>query len=248
MLLIILYLFAFIGVSIGGFLLVSKYVHHSKMEVHNEVAGFIYAVIGVIYAVLLAFVVVTVWDQFTDAEENVNQEVSHVVDLYRNADAFPDSVRNEIKSSCINYMNDIILYEWKEMEKFQISAEAKKSYKKLWEVHRNYVPTNSIEIIWYSESVKELNQLADARRFRINSIYYNIHPFLWFVIIFGAFITIGFSYLFGTVNKIAHIIMIFCLSGSIGLILVLINAFVHPFSGLIHVTCDSFILALEQLK
>jgi len=246
--LLLLYLILFVGFFVGGFLLVSNHVHHSKMEIHNEVAGFIYAVIGVIYAVLLAFVVVTVWDKYTIAEENIDNEVSHVIDIFRNADAFKGPVKEEIKSGCIKYLNDMVEYEWKAMENMQLSSEANESYKSLWKIHHNYTPADEYEKLWYAESVKELNLLADARRFRIFSIDYNIHPFLWFVLFFGAFITIGFSYLFGTKNKLAHIIMIICLSTSIGLILILVNAYVHPFSGIIHLTPEPFIQALEQIK
>lgn len=31
---------------------------------HNDVAGFIYAVLGVVYAVLLGFVTLVVWEDF----------------------------------------------------------------------------------------------------------------------------------------------------------------------------------------
>ena len=238
----------FVGFFISGFFLVSKFVHHSVMEIHNEVAGFIYAVVGVIYAVLLAFVVITAWEEYTDAEKNVNMEVSHIIDVYRNANSFPDEIKIEIQATCINYINDVIDYEFKAMEEFQISEEAKSSYLNIWEAHQKYKPENEFEKIWYAESVKELNQLADARRLRINSIYYNISAIMWVVLIFGAFITIGFSYLFGTKNKIAHILMIFCLSSSICFGLILIYALEHPFAGYVHLTPESFVRALEQLK
>ena len=38
---------------------------------HNEVAGFIIAVVGVIYAVLLGFVVIVSWENFSEAEHVV---------------------------------------------------------------------------------------------------------------------------------------------------------------------------------
>jgi uncharacterized membrane protein YgaE (UPF0421/DUF939 family) len=248
MIVLILKFILIVGLSISGLLLVRKYLHHSKMELHNEIAGFIYAVVGVIYAVLLAFVVITVWDEYTDAEKNVNMEISHVVDIYRNADSFPDSIRDEIKTSAVNYINDMIDFEWKAMANYEISEEAKISYDNLWNAHLKFTPTTAYEEIWYAETIKELNQLADARTYRINSIYYDIPVFMWIVIFFGAFITIGFSYLFGTKNKFAHIIMVFSLSSSIGLVLILIDALEHPFTGIIHLTPESFIIALEQLK
>ena len=40
---------------------------------HNDVAGFIIAVVGVIYAVLLAFVVIVSWENFSQAESTVGR-------------------------------------------------------------------------------------------------------------------------------------------------------------------------------
>jgi len=248
MFILIIKFILFVALFISGFLVVRQFVHHSKLEIHNEVAGFIYAVLGVIYAVLLAFVVVTVWEEYSDAEKNVNLEVSHIMDIYRNANAFPDPVKNEIQTRSVNYINDMINYEWKAMDNLQISAEAKKSYLSIWETHQAFVPTTHFESIWYSESIKELNQLADARRLRIISIDYDVPIFMWAFLFIGAFITIGFSYLFGTKNEIAQIIMVFSLSATICLVLLLIDALVHPFTGLIHLTPEPFIKALEQLK
>lgn len=245
---LILKFILFVGFFMGGFLLVAKFIHHSKMEVHNEVAGFIYAVIGVIYAVLLAFVVITVWEQYTDAERNANVEVSHVIDVYRNANAFPDSVKNEIREEVANYMRCLVKYEWPAMYKSEISEEAKNSYNNIWEIHLNFKPTSSYENIWYAEAIKELNSLADARRFRIDSIYYDVPFFMWIVLFIGAFLTIAFGYMFGTKNRIAHLIMIFCLAGTICLVLILIQALEHPYTGLVHVTPESLIKAMEQLN
>lgn len=248
MIIFIIKLFAFISFFIIGFLLVSKFVHHSKMELHNEVAGFIYAVVGVIYAVLLAFVVVNIWEQFKDAEANVNKEVSAVVNLHRNSNAFPDSVKAVIQPAVIDYMEKIISYEWKAMENLKISEEAKLAYENIWKQIQNYKPVSGFENVWYKEFIDDLNLLAEARRYRIIAIKSEINPFMWLILFFGAFVTIGFSYLFGTKNKIAHIIMIFCLASSISLVLNLIDAFEHPYCGLIQVSPEAFINALEQLK
>ena len=55
------------AVSVLCLVIVRKVYGHSLMAKHNDVAGFIYAVIGVIYAVLLAFVVIVEWEMFRDA-------------------------------------------------------------------------------------------------------------------------------------------------------------------------------------
>ena len=51
--------------SLIGFELVNRLVPASSRQQHNDVAGFIYAALGVIYAVLLALVVIAVWERST---------------------------------------------------------------------------------------------------------------------------------------------------------------------------------------
>jgi hypothetical protein len=51
----------------------------STLEQHNDVAGFI---IGVLYAVLLAFVVVVTWQNFDRAEQIATHEAEVVEALY----------------------------------------------------------------------------------------------------------------------------------------------------------------------
>ena len=49
-------------VAVAGLLFVQRLVPSRLRQEHNDVAGFIYAVLGVAYAVLLAFVVIVVWE------------------------------------------------------------------------------------------------------------------------------------------------------------------------------------------
>jgi hypothetical protein len=64
--------------SIGGMLLVRRWIPLAVLQSHNEVAGFIYAVVGVVYAVLLAFTAIVVWEQHTHAESVAAQEASEL--------------------------------------------------------------------------------------------------------------------------------------------------------------------------
>jgi hypothetical protein len=54
--------------SLLGMRLVRRLVAVSTLEAHSEVAGFVYAVLGVVYGVLMAFVVTVVWDRYDRAE------------------------------------------------------------------------------------------------------------------------------------------------------------------------------------
>ena len=56
-------------VAVGGLVLVQRLVSTDRRKQHNDVAGFIYAVLGVSYAVLLGLMLIAVWEQWNAAQD-----------------------------------------------------------------------------------------------------------------------------------------------------------------------------------
>jgi hypothetical protein len=54
-----------------------------RLGLNNEIAGFKFATVGVIYAVILGFAVIIVWEKFQSAEVAVAQEAGAVAAIYR---------------------------------------------------------------------------------------------------------------------------------------------------------------------
>jgi len=71
---------------------------------------------------------------------------------------------------------------------------------------------------------------------------------MWSVMIVGAIITIGFSFLFGMENLWAQSFMVASLAGIITLVLLLIVALDHPYAGIITVTPEAFVDQLARIK
>jgi Protein of unknown function (DUF4239) len=76
--------------SVGLVLLCRKKWGADRLELNNEVAGFKFAVVGVLYAVLLAFVVVAVWEGYRNTETAVRNEAKAVADLTQISYALPE--------------------------------------------------------------------------------------------------------------------------------------------------------------
>jgi len=102
----------YVGISVISLLIIRKIYPHYKCKLHNDIAGFIFATLGVIYAVLLAFTVIIVWQDFDKAENITISEANCIAALYRDATPFPAEFRAELKSDLTNYVNAIINEEW----------------------------------------------------------------------------------------------------------------------------------------
>ncbi len=73
-------------IAMSGPVIVRRCVALEKLSTNNEVAGFKFATVGVLYAVLLAFAVVVVWEKFNDADKYVAQEAGAAATIFRLAD------------------------------------------------------------------------------------------------------------------------------------------------------------------
>ena len=72
----------FVLVSVAGLVLVQHFVPIELRKQHNDVAGFIYAVLGIAYAVLLGLVVVASWEQFQMARNTAEREASELAEVF----------------------------------------------------------------------------------------------------------------------------------------------------------------------
>jgi hypothetical protein len=227
--------------AITGTVLTRRWIGVEVLRRNNEVAGFIYAVIGVLYAVLLGFTAIIVWEQFDNAQAGVDQEANELADLYRDAQAFPDDTRKELETQLRAYARLVVEKEWPAMAERHSSPETWEVYNELWRTYHRFQPQSDHQRTWYEQSLARLNQLGDQRRLRLlSSQAVGIPVVMWVVLLGAGAITIGFSFLFGTTSTTAQVMMTSALSMTIALVLFSILAMEHPFAGITRVEPDAF--------
>jgi hypothetical protein len=231
LLLAVLTLAVAIGASLGGLFLVRRSVALSTLERHNDVAGFIIAVIGVLYAVLLAFVVVVTWQDYDRANQIASREAQLVQNLHRDASVF-GSHTADIRARLDKYADFVVTREWPAMKDHQRRDErTDDALDAVWDGYRSFTPANATEQAFYTDSINRLNDLQSARADRLDAASTELPAALWGVLIGGAVITIGFTYFFGVSNLRAHALMVSALAAMISLTLFLVLSLDLPYSG-----------------
>ena len=105
--------------AVGGLELVRLLVPPASRQQHNDVAGFIYAVLGVIYAVLLALVVIAVWEDFGRARETVEGEANATAEIFWLAHRLPEPERHRVQELARSYAEEVVHGEWPLMREGQ---------------------------------------------------------------------------------------------------------------------------------
>jgi hypothetical protein len=243
-------------VSLSGLELVQRLVPATSRQPHNDVAGFIYAALGVIYAVLLALVVIAVWEEYNAASETVEQEANAVAEIFWLAHRLPEPEGTHIQELARSYAQDVIDEEWPLMEQGQAPLMTQTQgtpagWTLIDEIRANlqeFQPHTPADEQLYAEGLDQVQILADARRMRLVAAEEGIPGVLWAVLIFGGVAAIGFTYLFGLENTWAHRLMVVTLAAVIGLVLFTIGALEHPFSGGARIGTGAFDLILERFE
>jgi hypothetical protein len=239
-------------VAVAGLELVQRLVPHEKRQEHNDVAGFLYAVIGVVYAVLLALLVIAVWGQFQKANETVESEANGVAEVAWLAHRLPEPERHVLQEDARAYAQEVVDTEWPRMEQ---GLEGVQSLPQGWDLIddmrdtlQGFEPSTAAEQELYAEGLDRISRLGDARRMRIVAAQEGIPGVLWVVLVFGAVVTVGFTYLFGMRNSWAHRLMVMSLTAVIALVLFAIVAMDYPFSGGARIDPGAFELILERFE
>jgi hypothetical protein len=197
-----------IAVSIAALVLVRRTIPLERLRRNNEVAGFIYAVVGVIYAVILAFVVVVVWEQFSDARQAVREEAGEIGDLYRQTLLLPDNTRLNLQKALVHYTHTIVEDEWPLMADGHESPTTDNALRDLWRRVQSFRPEGEYEQTLFASTIDHLDHISVNRRLRLLSSEDTVPSLMWLLLIGGGIVTVGFAFLFGTESPVVHKLLI----------------------------------------
>lgn len=239
-------------VIVGGFVvlslvvgyIVARFTSDEIRKAHNDLAGFILAVIGVIYAVLLAFIAIGVWERFEVARERTYDEAAALSTIYRDSEAFPqgERLRHEVR----DYTESVINVEWPKMhsgEEFRLPSPL---LERTAGTIRSFQVTSMRLQNIQAQMLSAIDSALADRDARLTVDSRGINGIIWWVLLIGAVVTIGFTYLFSFQRTIMQAVMVGSLSLLIGLVIFLTIALDYPYRGSISVQPEAFHAALDN--
>jgi hypothetical protein len=243
---LILTVFVPVLVAVVGLVVVQRLVPSDRREEQNDVAGFIYAVLGVAYAVLLAFMLIAVWQDYNAAQTNVESEAHELAGVYFLASQLPEPQSSRVQDLARSYARVVVEEEWPMMKQGQTSPRADSLLRQLRLELLQFDPHTEGGQVLYERGLTQLHDAADARRSRLLEVREGIPSLLWVVLVVGGVITVFFTYLFGLKSNLAHGLMVAALTLLICGILFTIGEFNYPFSGVVEIRPDAFKEVLDS--
>jgi hypothetical protein len=229
-----------------GPLVVRRFIPIDRIAVNNEVAGFKFATLGVIYAVLLGFAVIVVWERFAEAEGAVSREAGALASMYRLSGGLDPPMRASLYDRLSEYAVSVINEDWPAMSRAAQSSRTREVLTRTYDAVLSHTAESPREAAILAELLNQLDHVTQERRVRIDLASGIVPDLIWIVLLIGAILTLGFTFFFGLENLTAQTVMTGMLSLMIFSALFVAMCIDHPFTGQVRVTPEAFTLVLED--
>jgi hypothetical protein len=138
--------------------------------------------------------------------------------------------------------------EWPLMGKGQISPHAEQRANQLARAVRELSPKTQVQSALYADALVRLDVMRENRDLRTTEVREGIPSVVWVVMVSGAVITVGFTYLFEMRSFKLHAVATGALTVVVVLLLFTVGVLNHAYAGDVRVGPGAFELALKEMK
>jgi hypothetical protein len=245
-LLAILFVGGAIAYAVVGVLVARKYVHGHVAEGHNDVLVPLFLTAGVIYAVLLGFMVVAVWESYDAAHANAAEEAAMLVPLYRQTVDMAPEKGEEMRKLIREYAEDVVKEEWESLRATgKASQKARKDVGDIVRFFGTLTPATKVREIVAAQFLQTFSQVVLDRNKRVLQASESLSWIMWLGAAGGGIITIGMSFILFMDRAWPHVLMTSVLAALIGMLLFMMAMLSRPFVGPLALQPEPFETSLQ---
>jgi hypothetical protein len=230
----------FVALSLISLWIVRRFCKPMLFTGHTEFGEIFSSAIGVVFALILAFVAVAVWQNYEKVDDDVFREANSLHNIYRNLEAYPEPVRTKAKDLIREYVQVVIKDEWPKLAQARQDDNAHQLLNRIKALILTFNPRNNGELALHQETLRQLSEYSGLRHNRIIGGRHNLGPPIWLTLIGGTVLYLLFLCFLDIPDARHHAIMIGSLAAFLGLVYFLLVTYNYPFTNPAAVSSDSF--------
>jgi hypothetical protein len=236
---------------VGGLIayLVRRHGVHEGRTDHNEAVGQVFTIVSGLHAVVLAFVLVTLFDTVGDVKDGAYKEAESVVNAYWAADALQAPAGDQARGIGAQYASTVLNEEWPKMRAGEpVTSQGWRQLERMRVVLQNAGAEGDWQDDRKTEALNQLSEVMHQRQDRLNKAYdHGVVAVVWVVLGLGTVVTVLLPALFGGTRMFAHVGIVSIVAGALVLLLFAIFELQNPYSGGAGVAPEAFQWALARL-
>jgi Protein of unknown function (DUF4239) len=216
----------------GVYLLVTKLALTEWARAFKAVSPGMLPPLGILFALLVGFIAVEVWNSFDKAKAAVATEASALRAVVLLAKTFPEEHKTRIEALISRHIEEAVNKEWPEMAQQQetISTLPTALVEELHDLLAMH-PANESQRTAQPEMIRALHTALEARRQRIVISESSVGAIKWVGILLQALCTLVAIAMVHSDNRRACAITLTLFATGVALSVLLIAAYSRPFTG-----------------
>lgn len=232
-------------VALGGLYLFHRRIDWEIREKDTTMVGLSYALAGGIYAIVISFVAVGVYESMDKAESIATAEANSLSSLVYDSAGLPAALGAKVRNDVDAYIDIVTKKEWPSQQAYHMQAS---NFEDGWLRLRtisldlaNFEPATIGQATVKAEMVEGIDDLFSARRARILAADAHLPDAVWEMMIFGLALVLVYVCLFGPHSFKIHMAVTSLTMITIGLVFSLIIGLDYPFRGDLSVDDDAYL-------
>lgn len=234
------------AIAVAAHLIFRRFVPAEHLKEHHDVTAALFSVIGVLYSVVLAFLVGAVWTSFDADQQTADQEARFATNAYALATGLPEPQGSRLRAAIAQYAIEVRDVEWPMMRDGRTDLRARAYLTGALRIALSIVPPVSstgqalrVQSI-VNEMLVDLRSLGDRRVERMREMRGRLPAAIFESLILGAIAVMAFVFMFGIDRVVSQMALTAIFAFTIGLFFGLIVDLNSPYSGPITISPDAW--------
>jgi hypothetical protein len=211
--------------------------------------GSVFSIVAGLHAVLVAFILISLFDASNNAEDQVQKEANALVAVDWSSDSLPAPAKDKVEQLIRAYVSTVVDEEWPHMREGEdVDNRGWATLNQIRETIATSAPDGGWQEDRKTEAANQLWEVYQARQERLDAAGNGVNPVVWLALLIGTALSLLFPYLFGGPNLISQLLITITLSSTLVLLLFAIYQMQNPFSGGVAIPPDAFSAALDRLS
>src|SRR5579863_6385491 len=175
------------GLSLAGLTIFHRLVDVEMRHKDTETVGLTYAIVAVVYAVLIAFIVVDVFETFAKGDKIATAEANKLSNLMLDSAGLPPQMGEAVRSNLDQYIDIVVKSEWPSQQAGKLSeAVFEPGWTSLAHLSTRlavFEPATMGQNVNKGEMLHAMNDLMKARRSRILAAGEHLPAVVWQILL-----------------------------------------------------------------
>ncbi|WP_166659620.1 DUF4239 domain-containing protein [Glycomyces sp. NRRL B-16210] len=212
--------------------LLQKFAPPTEREHNNEIGTTLFELITVLYAIVLAFVLITAWENKHEAGQVTFKEANELVDVYWAASSLEPEARDEVRRAVRDYTEEVIEREWIAMRDLEPPSSQGLLYIDAMQAPVAAADAGDSEVVQarLDTARESIGMVTELRTERLFQAQRGLTGAMWTVLVPGALLVFAVMLTLGTPTRRYQFVLVGLISGMVALMLFATYQLEYPFS------------------